>query len=151
MSEMSSVMDAERVFIEHEHREMAERIDRLHDVAAVVGTVSSAELSFALGGVLDWVKATWEPHAAWEEAWLYPRLDALTCTSLPSRLMRYEHGQIWDATHRLRSDQATLRHELRHEEAVELRGRMYALETLIRAHLDREEHLLLPMLDAATA
>ena len=147
MSNLSPVMDVERIYVEREHREMAERIDHLHDIAGLVGTISTGEFRFALGGILDWIEAILEPHSAWEENWLYPHIDVASGTTWVTRLMRYEHQQIRDAASRLRADQHALRHELTHGQVVDLRGRIYALEALIRAHLDREEHVVLPLLD----
>ena len=66
---------AERTFVEHEHRELIPGINRIHEVACSVGTVPATDLSRALREVMAWVDGVLQPHAAWEEQWLYPELD----------------------------------------------------------------------------
>ena len=43
-------------------------IDRIHDVARVVSSITAPDLSIVLLEVVDWVHAILEPHAAWEDA-----------------------------------------------------------------------------------
>lgn len=141
---------AERSFIDHEHRDLRPGIDRIHDVARAVGTIAAPDLSIVLLDVLDWVDKVVEPHAAWEDAWLYPEFDRRAGTPWATRLMRFEHHQINEAASRLEADREGLRHEPNHDQACELVAHLVALETLLRAHIEREDRFLSPLLDEPT-
>lgn len=147
MTDSARSFSAERAFADHEHRDLRPGIDRIHDVAGSVGTIAAPDLSIVLLDVLDWFETVVEPHAAWEEGWLYPELDRLAGTPWATRLMRYEHHQIRHVVARLESDRDLLRHEPNHDEAVALLGDLFALEALLRSHVEREERFLLPLLD----
>lgn len=143
--------NAERSFVDHEHRDLRPGIDRIHDVARAVGTIAAPDLSIVLLDVLDWVDRVVEPHAAWEDGWLYPEFDRRAGTPWATRIMRFEHHQIRKAASLLEVDREALRHEPNHDQACELVGHLMALETLLRAHVEREERFLIPLLDEARA
>lgn len=147
MTDTARSLSAERAFADHEHRDLRPGMDRIHDVAASVGTIAAPDLSIVLLDVLDWFETIVEPHASWEEGWLYPELDRLAGTPWATRLMRYEHQQIRRVVIRLEGDRERLRHEPNHDESVELVGDLFALEALMRSHVEREERFLLPLLD----
>jgi hypothetical protein len=75
MTEFPRGTTAEHAFAEHEHQDLAPGIDRIHAVASAVGSIASADSSIAVFDVIDWVHRVLEPHAAWEDAWLYPDID----------------------------------------------------------------------------
>jgi hemerythrin-like domain-containing protein len=141
---------AERSFVDHEHRDLRPGIDRIHEVARCVGTVAAPDLSIVLLDVLDWVDQIVEPHAAWEDGWLYPEFDRRAGTPWATKLMRFEHHQIRQAASRLEADRETLRHEPDHDQSCDLVGHLIALETLLRAHVEREERFLIPLLEEAS-
>jgi iron-sulfur cluster repair protein YtfE (RIC family) len=137
---------AEREFVVHEHRELLPGFDRLHDVGASVGHHSVGEVSVALHRVILWLERDLEDHVAWEETWLYPEIDQRTDTPWATRTMRFEHQQIRAAVRGLATEQAALGHELTHPQATELRYRIFGLEGLLRAHMECEDRMLLPLL-----
>jgi iron-sulfur cluster repair protein YtfE (RIC family) len=147
VAEFPGGMTAEHAFAEHEHRELARGIDRIHEVAGCVGTVAGPDLSIALLDVLDWVEVVLEPHAAWEDAWLYPEIDRRAGTAWATRLMTFEHRQIREIGRRLEADRELLDGEPGRERALELVAHLFALEALLRAHIEREERFLMPILD----
>lgn len=147
MAEFLHGAAAEYAFAEHEHRELAPGIHRIHDVACAVGTLAAPDLSMALLDVLDWIETVLDPHAAWEDAWLYPVIDRRVGTPWATRLMRFEHHQIREAAAKVAADGERLRHEPSRDEAVELRAHLFALEAILRAHVEREERFLIPLLD----
>jgi len=67
-------------FEEHEHLDLVRGINRIHDIACEIGRSPSSELSVHMLGTLQWLDSVLEPHVAWEEAWLYPEIDARTGT-----------------------------------------------------------------------
>jgi hemerythrin-like domain-containing protein len=140
-------MHAERDFAEHEHRELRPGIDRIHDAACSVGTVATPQLSIALLDVIRWVERVLQPHVAWEEASLYPELDRRAGTPWATKLMQFEHQQIREMTARLHRDQERLNmpHDL--DLVQEIRCHVFGMEAILRAHVEREERLLLPLLE----
>lgn len=138
---------AERSFVDHEHRDLRPGIDRIHEVARAVGTVAAPDLSIVLLDVLDWVDTVVEPHAAWEDGWLYPEIDRRAGTPWATKAMRFEHHQIRAAASRLEADRDLLKHEPNHDQACELMGHLITLETLLRSHVEREERFLFPLLE----
>lgn len=141
------VTTAEHAFVENEHRELAWGVDEIHGLGTRIGTIATHDLTYELLQVLTWIEKVLEPHAAWEETVVYDEIDQRAGTTWATKLMRYEHRQIRLLAHRLELDRETLRVETTHDELVELRGRLFALEALIRAHLEREELFLIPLLD----
>ena len=61
---------------------------------AEVGHRPTPELSAHVLDVLHWLDGTLGPHIAWEEAWLYPEIDARTGTPWATRAARFDHRQI---------------------------------------------------------
>lgn len=135
----------EHDFAAHEHQELRHGIDRMHAVGALRGT--KGELSVAVLDVLHWVEEVLTPHAQWEDRWLYPEIDQRAGTPWATKLMTYEHQQILDAAHALRAARTALRTGA-DLEMIETRARIFALEALIRAHMQREERFLIPLLDS---
>jgi hemerythrin-like domain-containing protein len=145
----SGANDVERRFLLQEHRDVARSLNRIGDVAALAGTLAAVDLAPALRNVVEWLEHSFMPHTAWEEEWLYPRLDERAGTVWPGRVMRFEHDQIQRAIEELAVERDTLRHEPTREDLLRLRSRLYGLQAIIHAHLEREEHFLLPVLEAA--
>ena len=87
-----------------------------------------------------------EPHAAWEEAWLYPEIDARTGTRWATRAARFDHQQIRELVARLRADQHFLGSGGGGGHQADVRCHLFGLEALLRAHIEREERLLIPVL-----
>ena len=134
------------VFSQHEHRDLARGLDRLHAVAREIGQGPRSHERDVVDAVSDWALSTLEPHIAWEESWLYPRIDVLTDTQWSTRAARFEHGQIRTLLGRIRHDELMAHHTIDPDATGELRADLYALEALLRAHIEQEEELLLPML-----
>jgi len=142
----SEVSEAVLAFSEHEHLDLARGIDRIHDAGCTIGTRPSTETLLLIRDVLRWFASSLEPHLAWEESWLYPRIDTLAGTPWATRSARYDHGQVREMVERLRGDELLATRDLTPARAAELRCRLFSLEALVRAHIEREERLLQPVL-----
>jgi iron-sulfur cluster repair protein YtfE (RIC family) len=138
---------AEQAFAMHEHRELLPWLDRIHDVGCEVGHVPVKDLAVSLHRIIVWLEGDLEGHAAWEESWLYPEIDERAGTSWATRTMRFEHHQICAAVRRLAVEQTNLKHELTSAEASHLASHVFGLEAILRAHLECEERVLMPLLD----
>jgi hemerythrin-like domain-containing protein len=147
MAESLRGTTAEHEVAEHEHREIARGVDRIHEVARFVGSVAAPDISIALLDVLDWIETILEPHASWEDAWLYPQIDERAGTPWATKLMTFEHHQIRALARHLEADRELLHREPSHDLEVELRGHLFAIEALPRAHIEREERFLIPLLE----
>lgn len=139
-------------FAEHEHRDLERGINRIHDVACQVGRRPTPELSVDLIAILSWIHDKLEPHIAWEDAWLYPEIEAQVGTPWATRAAQFDHQQIREMAEHLGRDQAQLASRVPGDQHAEARCHLFSLEALLRAHLEREERFLIPILeDDATA
>jgi iron-sulfur cluster repair protein YtfE (RIC family) len=134
-------------FVEHEHSELEQELGRIYELAADAPFLPASELSSRVAGVLGWVERSLRPHLAWEEAWLLPQIADRAETPLVSHLARIDHAQIDRRAEHL----AIIRTELlragsRHV-ATEVARELAALEALVRASFEREERILLPLLE----
>jgi hemerythrin-like domain-containing protein len=134
-------------FEEHEHRDLARGINHIHEVACDIGNATSTELSSHVLGVLDWIAGVLDPHIAWEEGWLYPEIDARIGTPWATRAARFDHQQIRNAAAKLRDGQTLPRHGAAGDLQAETRCHLFGLEALLRAHIEREERFLIPLLN----
>lgn len=134
-------------FAEHEHRDLARGINRIHDVACEIGRRPRHDVSVDVLAILHWFDGTLEPHIAWEEAWLYPEIDARLGTPWATRAARFDHRQVREMTARLRTDQHLLSTNETGDPQVEARCHLFSLEALLRAHIEREERFLFPLLE----
>jgi iron-sulfur cluster repair protein YtfE (RIC family) len=134
-------------FAEHEHRDLTRGIDRVHDLACEIGGRSLPELSLEVREVLGWLDRALEPHIAWEEGWLYPEIDARLGTMWATRAARFDHQQVRGMAARLRKDESTMHSGLSGDLQADTRCHLFSLEALLRAHIEREERFLMPLLD----
>jgi len=142
----TEVFEAIRAFGEHEHHDLARGLDHIHDAACGVAVGSRVDDLRAIRDVLRWSATTLEPHMTWEEAWLYPQIDAMTGTPWATRAARFDHGQIKGLANRLQRDAELVGDGLTPGTADDVRCHLFAYEALLRGHIDREERLLLPVL-----
>jgi hypothetical protein len=147
MVEMSDVVGAEYTFAKHEHAELKASLDEIHAAAAAIGRTSPERASGAVRRIRNWLATVLVPHAAWEDAIVYPEIEERIGTDWATKLMRYEHFQIERAAAKLDGDLELLQGGLTHEQLCEIRGHLLGLEMLLRAHVEREELFLLPVLD----
>jgi hemerythrin-like domain-containing protein len=137
---------ADAAFAEHEHAELTLAAGDLHRLACLASEITVGDLARRLRDVENWVATALEPHAAWEESTLYRRIDALAETPWATRLMRFEHRQIREAAREIESDRRRLEVDGA-DHRLETAGDLFALEALLWAHIQREQLLLLPIVD----
>ena len=136
-----------RSFLEHEHDELAAGLNQLHELAEQLSLLSVERMLHRVATTIEWLDGTVGPHMTWEERWLFPQIDDRARTPLATRLVRFDHQQITEQIHRLRAHRMHLEHGPSSEAIVEVRCDLYALEALLRACLEREERVLLPLLE----
>lgn len=138
-------------FAEHEHRDLATGINRIHDVACAIGQTATPELRLQVLGILRWLDNTLEPHIAWEEGWLYPEVDRRAGTPWATHAARFDHAQIRSLVGLIRSDREALGTGQELDRHDQLRCHLFGLEAMLRAHIEREERFLMPVLDELTS
>jgi hemerythrin-like domain-containing protein len=146
MVEMADAVGAEFTFAKHEHMELRLGVDEIHETATVLGWTSNPQAGKRIGRVRNWIQTVLVPHIAWEDAVVYPEIERITNTDWSVKQARYEHFQIERAASKLTHDIELLRGAVTHEQACEIRAHLIGLETLLRAHIEREELFLLPVL-----
>ena len=147
MVEMADVVGSELTFARHEHQELRAGLDQIHAAANSLGWTSNEQSATAIWRIRDWFQTVLVPHAAWEDAVVYPQIEQRTHTEWSVKQMRYEHYQIERAAAALTDDIEVLHGPITHDRACEIRGHLLGLEALLRAHLEREELFLMPVLD----
>ena len=146
MTATAGVSEAVLAFTEHEHRDLARGIDRIHDAGCTVGERPTPETLRLVREVIQWFHRELEPHLGWEESWLYPRIEQLTGTPWATRAARYDHGQVRELVERVTGDEIRGLRSMTPVVAADLRCHLFSLEALLRAHIEREERLLQPVL-----
>ena len=135
----------------HEHHDLTRGVDLIHDAACDVGQVPSVMTALAIRDIVSWFEFQLRPHLAWEESWLYPRIERFTGTPWSTRAARFDHSQLIAALERVQAEELEALHGMGTERQAAIRCRLFALEALVRAHLELEERLLLPILSEAGA
>jgi len=135
-----------RLFAEREHLDLVRGLNRIHEVAGSICTSPTPDASAEILEVLHWIDQLLRPHLAWEDRWLYPEIDRRLATPWATRAARFDHAQLRSYVERLRFDRVGLTADL-HGTRETLRADLFALEALLRAHIEREEQFLLPLLD----
>lgn len=147
---MQGAAQASQAFTEHQHRELKRGIDHIHDVACGIEGWVAPDLAIKVRDLLRWLDRELEPHVAWEDTFLYPEIDARTGSPWATRAARFDHWQVREAAARVRADEDLLLRGGAPELLSDLRCHLFGLELLIRAHIEREERFLIPLLDEET-
>jgi hemerythrin-like domain-containing protein len=137
----------ESQFLEHEHRRLRAGLASLEDAIADAHRLTRSDAADRVVRTLAWLRRDVLPHAAWEEAWLYPHLDQTAGTPWATRALRFEHEQIRDVASSLESEFQAVHDHWSAELAFGLAIALTRLDTLVSAHLAQEERFVLPLLD----
>jgi len=135
-----------QTFAEHEHDELAAGVDRIHELADELADLPIDQRAGRLAKVCRWIETDLQPHMSWEESWLFPQIDTRAGTPWATRLVRFDHQQIHAQAERLHTHGAYARQFPLHD-SVTLALDLAGLEALVRAHVEREERFLLPLLE----
>ena len=147
MTDLLTITNAEHAFVEHEHLELVPGIEHIRKLSRHVGTIPVAQLEYELLLIIGWFETTLSPHIAWEDHVVYDRVDERAETTWATKLMRFEHDQIRRLANLQTADRRLLlQGPVTHAELLDVRGHLSAVEALIRAHIEREEAFLFPLL-----
>jgi hemerythrin-like domain-containing protein len=146
MGATKEVRQAVRTFVDHEHAELKAAVEWIHEVTEGMSHLPVDQRSESIRKVLRWVDADLKPHMAWEESWLFPDTDDRTMPHWALRLVRFDHRQIAAQAERLRAHCA-YGSPLPSSDISPLVADLAGFEALMRAHIEREERLLMPLLE----
>jgi iron-sulfur cluster repair protein YtfE (RIC family) len=132
-----------------EHRELLPNVHALRAAADAVGVVPVPELRRHIAQAHEFLAHHLLPHAAVEEAVLYPAVEQVMGCPGATATMRRDHLEI----ERLTRDLATIDTELSDRDTLpdealgEIRRIVYGLHALIAVHFAKEEEIYLPLLE----
>lgn len=147
MATMVSADAIEGQFLADEHRRLRAGLANLEAAIADAHRLTRSNASDRVVRALAWLRSDLLPHAAWEEAWLYPHLDQTAGTPWATRALRFEHEQIREVAATLESEFQAAHEHWNAELAFRLAIALTRLQTLVSAHLAQEERFVLPLLD----
>jgi iron-sulfur cluster repair protein YtfE (RIC family) len=133
--------------LEHEHRRLHDGLSGLREAIDGAHPSTRADAIDRVVRTLAWLRRELLPHAAWEEAWLYPHLDTVAGTPWATRALRFEHEQIRELATALEVEFAAAEAHWSPDEAHRLVVALTRLETLLSAHLAQEQWFVEPLLD----
>jgi len=134
-------------FYEDEHRRIRSGLAALQQTVAEADRLGRLDAIERLTRLVIWLRRDLLPHAAWEEAWLYPRLDHEAGTPWTTRALRLEHQQIRELAGRLDREFDELNEHWNQRIVVEFVASLARLEAVISSHLAQEDRFVLPLLD----
>jgi len=143
----TSAVAIERRFVEEEHRRMQAGLAKLQESQSEPRLPTRDEAIERVVRTLSWLRRDVLPHAAWEEAWLYPHLDTAAGTGWATQALRYEHDQIREVATALEREFASAEVRWSAEKAYGLAIALTRLETLLSAHLAQEQWFVGPLLE----
>jgi hemerythrin-like domain-containing protein len=131
-----------------EHRELIPHIQNLRTVADCIGEIRDLALETLLDEVLTFVDGHLLPHAALEEAVLYPAVAVAMGASEATRTMSREHREV----ETLANELSELRDKvgtgaIAPQMAKDLRRVLYGLHAVVKLHFTKEEEVYFPLLD----
>jgi iron-sulfur cluster repair protein YtfE (RIC family) len=131
-----------------EHRELLPHLNELRTVAAGAEAFSTRDLRVRLDGLVHWLRAHLIPHARAEEAVLYPAVERQMASPGAMATMVADHVEIVGRIDHLAETASTIGdHPLDAERLEDLRAQLYGLWAILLLHFDKEETVLLPVLD----
>jgi iron-sulfur cluster repair protein YtfE (RIC family) len=128
--------------IEDEHATIRAHLSHLRDLARDLPTGDEITARQRVGAVLDFLTGGLLPHAAAEEAVLYPAIDGLLGTGA-TKTMTLDHEAISGLVTEL---DTAVRGHLGPEQRAEAQRLLLVLEGLVSTHLWKEDVAYLPLL-----
>ena len=137
-------------FEAQEHRDLTLGLTRIEDLIEHAADLGSDALWARLHDTLRWLDREVRPHMAWEDRWLYPHLDEIAGTPWATRSAHMEHRQIERMIATLEADSERWLGHATPATRTEILQHLGAVRVVMATHVEREERLLLPLLDDQT-
>jgi len=147
MTAHTVVTEGEGRFAAQEHRDLAHGLAHIGETIERSTELTSDQLWARLHHALGWLAQELRPHLIWEDTWLYPQLDRIAGTPWATRGAHFEHRQIETLITALENDSARWLDHSTPRTNADLVAHLSAIQAVIAAHVEREERLLLPLLE----
>ena len=141
----------EERIVEHEHQALRAGLAMLQGTIEDASRLTRPELADRVTRTTSWLHREVLPHAAWEEAWLYPTADHATGSPWTTRGLRFQHEQIRELAGALERASVVAHEHWTPEIVYGLVAAMARLDALLSAHHAQEELSVLPLLEAGVA
>lgn len=131
-----------------EHKELFPHVDRIRQVAELIGDAPIAEIRRGVEEVYDFLANHLKPHAEAEDAALYPVVQKVLGSLDATKTMSRDHVEVGIYINEL----ASLRNGLASEvlttvQIKSLQRVLYGVYGLVKVHFAKEEEVYLPLLD----
>jgi iron-sulfur cluster repair protein YtfE (RIC family) len=131
-----------------EHKELYPHVDRIRQVAELIGDAPIAEVRRGVEEVYDFLANHLKPHAEAEDAALYPIVQKVLGSPDATKTMSRDHVEVGMYINEL----ASLRNGLTSEvlttvQIKSLQRVLYGVYGLVKVHFAKEEEVYLPILD----
>jgi len=131
-----------------EHKELFPSVDRIREVAELIGNASITELQEGITEVYNFLAAHLKPHAEAEEAALYPVVQQILGSLDATKTMSRDHVEVGNYIEELASLKKNMNGaELTLVQAQSLQRVLYGVYALVKVHFAKEEEIYLPILD----
>ena len=147
MTAQTVIAEGEGRFAAQEHRDLAHGLAHIGETVERSTELTSDQLWARLHHALGWLEHDLRPHLVWEDTWLYPQLDELAGTPWATKAARFEHRQIETLIAALESDSTRWLGHATGQTNADLVAHLSAIRAVIAGHVEREERILLPLLD----
>ena len=134
--------------LREEHKELFPSVDRIRQVAELIGEASISEVRQGVEEVYDFLAYHLKPHAEAEDAALYPVVQKVLGSPDATRTMSRDHVEVGRYIEELASVSENLSDPaLTSEQTQSLRRVLYGVYALVKVHFAKEEEVYLPILD----
>jgi hemerythrin-like domain-containing protein len=132
-----------------EHRDLLPHLRALDTAADDVDRWDRDEAVHVLGEVVGFLRGHLVPHATAEEHVLYPAVEDAMAAPGATATMRADHTEIVARIDRLAGTVATVEERWPDADlARDVVHQLVGLSAILQLHFDKEEEILLPVLDA---
>ncbi len=131
-----------------EHKELFPNVDRIRQVAELVGEAPVNEIRRGVEEVYDFLANHLKPHAEAEEAALYPVVQKVLGSPDATKTMSRDHVEVGRYIEELAVLQDNLTSKvLTTVQIKSLQRVLYGVYGLVKVHFAKEEEVYLPILD----
>lgn len=130
-----------------EHKELFPNVERIRQVAELIGDVPLTEIRLGVEEVYDFLAHHLKPHAEAEDAALYPVVQQVLGSPEATKTMSRDHKEVGFYITELAALKNELTNPLTPVQATALRRILFGVYGLVKVHFAKEEEVYLPILD----
>ena len=131
-----------------EHKELFPHVDRIRQVAELIGEAPVAEIRRGVEEVYDFLANHLKPHAEAEDVALYPVVQKVLGSPDATKTMSRDHVEVGFYIEELAVlKDGLVEKSLTADQATSLRRVLFGVYGLVKVHFAKEEEVYLPILD----